>query len=96
MDSEPRPPLPQQTRTAPDPRLVRTMADEQADALSEEFHPFQVWVDFRPMTDGQPHWHARRPHWMPEQNLHAHNVDEMRTTLAAWKPGITFEGHNSI
>jgi hypothetical protein len=64
---------------------MRTMMDEQAEALSEEFHPFQVWVDSRPQDDGHPHWHARRPGWLAERNLHATDAESIRREILTWK-----------
>lgn len=64
---------------------MRTILDEQADALTEEFAPFTVWVDFRPMGDGQPHFHARLPDWTPDRNLHAHDATGMRDALIRWQ-----------
>ena len=45
------------------------MADEQADALQDEFPEWQVWVDFRPMEDGDNHWHARMADMKPVDYL---------------------------
>lgn len=60
---------------------MRTMQDEQAEALAAEFPPFSVWVDMRPQDDGQPHWHARCPGWDPWHSIHAYDVDGMRAKL---------------
>lgn len=66
---------------------MRTMFEEQADALAEEFAPFQVWVDYRPQDDGQPHWHARCPGWTPDQNLSAYDATGMQDALIRWTRG---------
>lgn len=90
MNTDPtsRPPLPQRTREAgdrsPDPRLVRTSADREAEALQDEFPDFQIWIDFRPMEDGHLHWHARQPDWTPDMNLNARDCQSMRDELIIW------------
>jgi len=95
----------------PDPRLVRTSSDREAEELMDEFPEFQVWIDFRPMEDGHLHWHARQSDWTPDMNLNARDYQSMRDELIIYRrehpdelatrpesdrPGITFEGHNSI
>ena len=54
------------------------------DSLMEEFPPFQVWIDFRPMEDGDKHWHARQPDWKPADILSAYDGDGMRRELIIW------------
>lgn len=68
-----------------DPKLLRTMEDEQCDALSDEFVPFQVWTDFRPRDDGHPHWHARLPNWTSLQIISASDATAMRDRLIIYR-----------
>lgn len=69
------------------------MADEQADALMSEFPEFQVWIDFRPMQDGDKHWHARQPDWKADQIISAYDAEGMRRELIIWKRQHPEEGH---
>lgn len=62
-------------------RLLPTNLDRLADELSEEFAPFTVWIDFRPMQEGTKHWHARQADWSAEQIIHAYDYDDMRREL---------------
>jgi hypothetical protein len=66
-------------------RTVHTMEDEQCDALADEFVPFQVWIDFRPRDDGQPHWHARLPGWSSLQIISGVDVQDMRDRLIIYR-----------
>lgn len=68
------------------------MANEQADALQDEFVPFQVWVDFRPMEDGTKHWHARQPDWTADMILSAYDAEDMRRELIIYRREHPEEG----
>jgi hypothetical protein len=73
-----RPPLPQRHRPP-------TIGDEQADALSDEFPEFTVWVDFRPMQDGDLHWHARQQDWTVQDIISARDCQSMRDELIIYR-----------
>jgi hypothetical protein len=74
--------------------MPRTSMDDQALELGEEFG-FHVWVDFRDMSDGMLHWHARREGWLPEDILNGYDYEGMRNELIIYtrrNPELEVEG----